>query len=102
MNQDSNQFHKYPVNYGVTNGMNLSGMPDGQYFCVGYNDEGNVGFVDVLEGHGSDGTPIYEGKVDLGGALAELPKRTEANARQVDDSIESVIMDDYNARFGLN
>lgn len=102
MNQDPNQFHKYPLNYGKTDGENLSGMPKDHYFCVGYNDEGNVGFVDVLEGHGSNGTPVYEGKFGLGELLAELPERTEATARHVDDSVERVIMDKYNAHVGLN
>jgi hypothetical protein len=99
MGPDPNQFHKYPLNYGRTDGMNLSGMPENQYFCVGYNDDVGMGFVDVLEGHGSDGTPVYEGKVDISGLLAGLPERNDATAGRIDDAVEGAIMDDHNSLF---
>jgi hypothetical protein len=94
MKLDLNQYHKHVLNYGAPGGENLPNMPEDLYFGVGYND--NFGRLDVFEGHGPDGTPVFEGRVDIKDLLARLPERTEATAERNDAIVEEVIMDAYN------
>ena len=81
------ELHKISLNYGKTNSSNLPHMPNDKYFAIGYNDR--FGLVDVCEG---DGTPFFEGRVNI---ESLLPKLRSQDPENLDSNVEKHIMEAY-------
>lgn len=81
--------HEHVLNYGITDGSNLAYMPHGKYFCVGYNNR--FGLIDVMEGHGPDGTPGFEGRINI----ESLIEDAELGSDELNETVESYIMKAY-------
>ncbi len=83
----NDEFHKYALRYGKTDGVNIPLMPKDKYFAVGYN--GRFGLLDVLEGNGE---PVFEGRINIESLLSELSSKDKET---VDSRVEDCIMKSY-------
>lgn len=75
------------LNYGTTDGDNIPYMPEGKYFCVGYNPK--YGLINVRKDRGEH---YYEGRVNIEDLLSETQSRGQ---EEIDTRVEEYIMEAY-------